>query len=187
MRSVAARGLARTKLVDVAAEAGVSVGLVQSYFRSKDDLLRFGIQYLHERSVERGDELEIAPPIRDLVVSLLEIFLPLDQERRDELAVWLEFIPASLHDENMRASHVRATTEIVDGVTRGLNGARRRGELRDDLDPRSEALALVATVDGLAMHQLATSALYDAETTRAALVRAVDRIFVPENHEGEAR
>ena len=53
LRSVGRQGLARTTLADVADEAGVSVGLVQSYFRTKSQLLRFGVEYMYKQGEAR--------------------------------------------------------------------------------------------------------------------------------------
>lgn len=181
-RTVAERGLAGTKIADVAAEAGVSVGLVQSYFRTKNDLLRFGIRHIYERGTERALALSVEPPVRNVLLRLLETFLPLDQERRDEFAVWLEFVPVSARDADMHDTHLQFTEEMTGAVTRALEAARERGELAEHLDPRQEALGLVTQVDGLAMHQLATAEVFDADTARAVLTRAVDRLF-----DGESR
>ncbi|WP_026120028.1 TetR/AcrR family transcriptional regulator [Nocardiopsis potens] len=177
LRTVARRGLARTTLVDVAEEAGVSVGLVQRYFRSKADLLRFGVEHIYERSTARLAEVELAPPIRDLMLKAAETLLPLDGERRTELAVWLEFIAASLTDPEMARIHREATRRVIDGMADGLDGARERGELPAGLDPRAEAVALAAFVDGLALHHLATGEDFGAEAIRAALTGYIDRLF----------
>lgn len=177
MRCVAARGLAWTKLADVAAEAGVSVGLIQSYFRSKDDLLRFGVQHLYDRTKERIENTADERPIRALLLRVLQALLPLDDERRAEIAVWVEFIPASLHDEDMGTRQVTATTEAINGLEAILTAASDAGELPAVRDVRREAAALWVFVDGLAMHQLATPGIYDDETARALITHAVDRLF----------
>ncbi|GAA1076498.1 hypothetical protein GCM10009605_11570 [Nocardiopsis composta] len=177
LRTVARRGLARTTLVDVAEEAGVSVGLVQRYFRSKTDLLRFGVDHVYRRGADRLAGIELAPPLRDLMLKVTETLLPLDDDRRTELAVWLEFIAASLTDPEMARIHREATRKIVDGLADGLRGAQERGELRADLDPRAEAAALTAFVDGLTLHHLATGEEFEAEAVRAALAGYIDRLF----------
>jgi TetR/AcrR family transcriptional regulator, transcriptional repressor of bet genes len=177
MRTVAARGLARTALVDVAAEAGVSVGLVQRYFRSKSDLICFGVEYLYERTEERIGEIELVPPVRTLVTRIMTTLLPLGAERRVELAVWLEFIAVALTDQRMSAIHKAATRRLVDGIVQALEGAQRRGELSPDVDARAEAAALVAFVDGLSLHHLATQEDFDGEALQRALTAYFNRLF----------
>jgi TetR/AcrR family transcriptional regulator, transcriptional repressor of bet genes len=177
LSTVAERGLTRTTLADVAESAGVSVGLVQRYFRSKDELLRFGVEYVYKRAEERVRRLEITPPVKGIVVRLMETFLPLDCERERELRVWLSLIQASLVDEEMAAIHLAATTRMVDGVRQALDGARRAGELAPGIDTAAEAAALVAFVDGLSLHHAATRTGYASESIRRALVVYVDRLF----------
>lgn len=177
MATVAERGLARTTLADVASTAGVSVGLVQRYFRTKDDLLRFGVEWIYGRARERVRAVEIAPPVRGVVVRIMETFLPLDEERAAELKVWLSFVQASLTDPAMAATHKAATRDLVGGIADALRAARRRNEIPDGVDAAAEAAALVAYVDGLSLHHAATGEGYGAEDTRAALVRYVDRLF----------
>ncbi|MGW0482702.1 helix-turn-helix domain-containing protein [Nonomuraea sp. NPDC003214] len=70
MRTLAERGLARTTLVDVAAAAEVSVGLVQRYFRSKDELLLFGIEHVYRRVGERVRQVQVTTPVRGFVMLL---------------------------------------------------------------------------------------------------------------------
>ncbi|MEU6919326.1 TetR/AcrR family transcriptional regulator [Streptomyces olindensis] len=177
MSVVAERGLARTTLADVARTAGVSVGLVQRYFRSKDELLRFGIEYVYRRAEERIAAIPVEPPIRGFVVRLMETFLPLTVERGAELRVWLSFVQASLTDADMAAVHRDATVRLLRGVEEALGGAQRAGELAAGVDIEVEAAALVAFVDGLCLHYAATGDGFGALRISAALEAYVGRLF----------
>ncbi|GGV13586.1 hypothetical protein GCM10010182_37810 [Actinomadura cremea] len=177
MRVIAERGLARTTLADVARTAGVSVGLVQRYFRTKDELLTFGIEYVYRHTEERVEAIPVEPPIREFVVRLMETSLPLTPERQAEARVWLGFVQASLTDPEMAAIHRAATGRLIDGVRRALEGARRAGELGAGVDPGAEAPALVAFADGLCLHHAATGDGYGAPSIAAALRTYVDRLF----------
>ncbi|GAP48861.1 transcriptional regulator, TetR family [Streptomyces azureus] len=177
MSVVADRGLARTTLADVARTAGVSVGLVQRYFRSKDELLRFGIEYVYRRAEERIDAIPVEPPIREFVLRLMETFLPLTDERGAELRVWMSFVQASLTDPDMAAIHRDATARLLRGVDEALRGAQRAGELAAGVDTEAEAAALVAFVDGLCLHHAATGNGFDASRIGTLLGAYVDRLF----------
>lgn len=177
LRTIADRGLARTTLSDVADEAGVSVGLVQRYFRAKDELLRLSIAEIQRRADERFRSVPVEPPLRDFLIEVLESLLPLDDTRRGELSVWLEFLPATRRDPELSRMHHEATRGLVEGIVEILEGARRRGEMATDVDARAEALSLVALVDGLALHHLATGELYADGVAHRALTTAVDGLF----------
>ncbi|MFI6642444.1 TetR/AcrR family transcriptional regulator [Streptomyces sp. NPDC050504] len=177
MAVIAERGLARTTLADVARTAGVSVGLVQRYFRSKDELLRFGIAYVYRRTEERIAAIPVEPPIRAFVVRMMEASLPLTPERHAELRVWLSFVQASFTDAGMAAIHRDATARLLQGVEEALRGAQRAGELAADVDAEAEAAALVGFVDGLCLHHAATGDGFGAPRISAALSNYVDRLF----------
>src|ERR1700749_4442926 len=89
LRTAAARGLHATGMREVAAEAGVSLRLVQYYFGTKEELLLAAMQHLAARVSDRamarirqsrqGDGP--ARP-RDIIGPILAEGLPADDERR---------------------------------------------------------------------------------------------------------
>ncbi|MFJ9556365.1 TetR/AcrR family transcriptional regulator [Nocardiopsis sp. NPDC101807] len=180
LRSVGRRGLARTTLADVADEAGVSVGLVQSYFRTKSQLLRFGVEYMYKQGEARLVALaadEGPATVREWVLRAAETLLPLDDERRLELTVWLEFLPATMADEEMSRLHRATTRQLVDAFERAFGEGLRAGELPPGTDARAEAAALVAFVDGLTVHHLVTGGDFAEAPVLASLTTYVDRLF----------
>ena len=54
LRAAATRGLHATGMREVAAEAGVSLRLVQYYFGTKEELMLFAMQQLAVQFAERG-------------------------------------------------------------------------------------------------------------------------------------
>ncbi|QNG18776.1 TetR family transcriptional regulator [Rhodococcus triatomae] len=175
---VADLGLQRTTLTDVATRAGVSVGMVQRYFRNKDELLRFGIAHVFERAEQRVLAIEPARPLRNYVGALMRTVLPLDAERERELRFWLNFLHVALTDTETSATHERATAGLLDGVTRALSAARQHGELARETDPVAEASALVAFVDGLCLHHALAPAAFPTRSLEEALETYLDRLFL---------
>ncbi|GAA0989436.1 TetR/AcrR family transcriptional regulator [Nocardiopsis tropica] len=180
LRSVGRRGLARTTLADVADEAGVSVGLVQSYFRTKSQLLRFGVEYMYKQGEARLLALaagEGPATVREWVLRAAETLLPLDDERRLELTVWLEFLPATMADAEMSRLHRATTRQLVDAFEQAFGEGLRAGELPPGTGARAEAAALVAFVDGLTVHHLVTGGDFAEAPVLASLTTYVDRLF----------
>lgn len=177
MEVVATRGLMQTTLRQVADAAGVSVGLVQRYFTSKNELLEFGFDYVYQRTRDRITAVPHEAPVKDVVLGLGEAVLPLDPQRRRETSVFLAFVHATLNDEALARIHQRAASELVEGLTRALESAQQSGELNTGVDPGVEALALVALLDGLTLDGMATASLYPEQTLRALLHAHVDRLF----------
>jgi len=90
-RVMAQRGLAATRVADIAREAGVSNATIHYYFRSKDDVLiaafRWSGEQLHESLTRlRQERVDAVQQVR----RLLEMSVPSDQVLHDEYLLWLE-------------------------------------------------------------------------------------------------
>jgi AcrR family transcriptional regulator len=160
-RIVAADGLARVSLREVAAEAGLVVGSVRHYFETAEDLRVHAFGAVAE-DVARRIEAET-----DLVAQLCQM-LPLDLERAVDLCVFVAFRLASRTDEALApvadAAHARIAAAVGRSVVSALPGAGH-----DELV--AEAERLLATVEGLSLHALVHGRWLDADLC-LAVVRA---------------
>lgn len=152
LRVAAGQGLEAVSLRHVAAEAGVSVGMVQHYFRSKDEMMLFALARVSENVVGR---LEQGGSLRALLLQML----PLDPQRRMEGQVSLAF-----------AAYAAVRPEVGAGLRDGAAGLRdhvagiigsERGGGDTPVDARMAATALLALVDGLGVHVLGGSCTAD--------------------------
>lgn len=175
----ATRGLEAVSLRDVAAEAGVSMGMVQHYFSSKDRMLLFACEYLLERAGRRVEERLAATPgplaPKEMLRQILHGILPLDEERRAGTRVWLAFLARAAIEprleEFMRATWVGSHRLIADQIRAG----QQRGEITAERDVDREAVSALALADGLVSHLLMGH--YTAEQALAAVDAALDRLF----------
>lgn len=171
-RIVAADGLERASLREVADEAELAVGSVRHYFASSDELLAHSFGVVVDRIVARltaaDDRLGGLPPgtadHHEAVLTLLGEVLPLDEERAVDACVWMAFKNAArtkpfLAPEADR-SH-RAVAAIVGRLVMELTagdggqGAQSAQEAGPDQQRLvTEAERLLATLDGLTMHAL---------------------------------
>lgn len=161
-RVICRDGLEGATLRNIAEEAGLAIGSVRHYFTGHTDLTVFALAALRDRvtarilgHVERLLPADSADPTVDQraeVEQLLAEFLPLDEQRRQEIVVWLEFVTAARTRPELQG-HAR---ELYDGmrmvVGRVLDRARRTGRLRDNLDIAVESERLSVLLDGLAMN-----------------------------------
>ena len=164
-RIVAADGLERASLREVADEAELAVGSVRHYFASSDELLTHSFGVVVDRIVSRlasaDDRLAEAQPgtreHRQGVLTLLGEFLPLDEERAVDACVWLAFKNAARTKPFLAAeadrSH-RAVAAIVGRLVMELSAAADTEATMDQQRLVTEAERLLATLDGLTMHAL---------------------------------
>lgn len=93
IRSVARHGFAETTMADVTREAGLSLGLVNLHFKSKDKLMEETLRYLSEEyeSACFAAMASAGPTAADKLRALVDLdFSPKACDRR-KLAVWFAF------------------------------------------------------------------------------------------------
>jgi AcrR family transcriptional regulator len=163
VRAAAARGLHATGMREVAAEAGVSLRLVQYYFGTKEELLLAAMQRLAAQLSERvmARVKDARPPEgpaspRDIIAAILAESLPVDDERRAFHVVYLAYMALSLTDPALAISPLARNSSLVtDVVAAQLRAAQSVGDAPVDLDPELEALSLMSLSAGLATSVLA--------------------------------
>jgi AcrR family transcriptional regulator len=183
LRTAAARGLHATGMREVAAEAGVSLRLVQYYFGTKEELLLAAMQHLAvqfgERALARINRLkETENPVRprDVIAAILTEALPADDERRTFTVLWTAYFALSLTEPALAiAPLVRDSAAVLDVVAAQLRAAQAAGDTAADLDPDLEAISLLALSAGLGTSVLAGQS--SAGQAQAVIDYHLDRLF----------
>jgi AcrR family transcriptional regulator len=176
-------GLEAVSMRHVAAGAGMSLGQVQHYFPSKNELLAFAYELVAEEILDRVRNPETPPaapadeeptPRETLYIALVEL-LPLDEDRELEAHISFAFLAkAAVNPElaaRLRKNHAALQGIIVDQLRRG----QRHGSVPIRLDPAHEARTLVAFIDGLTAHIL--SGQHTPEDADHALENYLDGLF----------
>jgi AcrR family transcriptional regulator len=153
-RAVARSGLEAATVREIASEAGCSTGVLAHYFEDKDALLVHTLHISIERAVERFGRRGVGERGLDALRAVLREALPLDDERAEEMRVWLEFWARAARDEALRAEQ-NYWYSLWRGVVRALvEECQRQGDLSAALDTGREATSLVALVDGVGMQAI---------------------------------
>jgi AcrR family transcriptional regulator len=180
IRVAGRRGLHAVGMRDVAAEADVSLRLVQYYFETKEKLLLFGLQQLVERFGERvsarvgtaGD----GPGPRAIAEALLMAALPTDEESRTFHLLYTSYAVLAVTDEALAAQpFIKDPDAAEEALTALLRQAGEAGLLCPGADARMEAVSLLAMSAGLG-----TGVLVGQRSPEAAaevLRHHLDRIF----------
>ena len=183
LRTAAARGLHATGMREVAAEAGVSLRLVQYYFGTKEELLLAGMQHLAARFGERAMTRirqtrqtggQASP--RNVIAAILAEALPADDERRTFAVLNTAYFALSLTDPALTvASLVKNTNAVIDVIADQLRAAQAADDAPTGLNPDAEALGLLAMSSGLANSVLAGQS--SAEQAQAVIDYHLNRLF----------
>lgn len=147
----AEQGLAAATIRNVAAHVGVSIGAVQHHFPTKDALYIAAFTTLVERVAERIDAIDhdSDSALEDVLVELL----PVDDRRRAEARVMIEFSALATSSPDLAAIQERTLGRIQAGLRNALSA-------RGVDAPDAHAIALLAMVDGLALHSSSTAGAY---------------------------
>ncbi|CAM5266930.1 TetR/AcrR family transcriptional regulator [Streptomyces fumanus] len=181
IRASARLGLHAVGMRDVAAEAGVSLRLVQYYFQSKEKLLLFGLRHVTERFGQRvaarvraaGDD----PGPRAVIEALLGAALPADEESRVFHHLYTAYAVLSVTDDTLAAQpYIKEPDAAEATVTKLLTQAAADGQLRSGTDPHTEAVSLLALSAGLGTSVLVGQR--STESAAAVLSYHLDRIFL---------
>jgi TetR/AcrR family transcriptional regulator, transcriptional repressor of bet genes len=153
LRLIATRGLEAASLRNVAAEAGVSMGTVQHYFTTKQQMLGFAQRYNYERATERIPKLIAQVPeprtTRTLLRALLIDLLGLDGESREGARLGAAMLAYAVVDPQAAAIARIAYDGLIGFLATQLQAAQDDGELPRHLDPCRAARHLCAVVEGL--------------------------------------
>lgn len=175
-RVVGSGGFDAVSLRRVAAAAGISMGLVQHYFGSREQMLGFAMDEVEER-VGRRWAAELArlpdpPPPRAAVRAFLVQVLPLDATRRDEAFSLFAFVAEGVRAGPIGDRMRTGMAQLHEFVTAQVGAA---GAVPD---PGLAATTLIAVADGLAAHLL--GGYLDAGQAVRVLDAQLDLVFGPD-------
>ena len=175
-------GLSHVTIAGVAQSAGISVGLVQHYYNSKEDLLLDTFRSVRTNIVERIDAAIARAErrherIEQMLLNGLEQFLPITKKRRDEVRLMHAFTGAALENTTLQPGLRSAQTELQTRLEQALENGKLCGEVESVTDSPAEAYALLALTDGLAARLLAEGGRTQQTWARGALGREAARLF----------
>ncbi|MDR7275279.1 TetR/AcrR family transcriptional regulator [Catenuloplanes atrovinosus] len=179
MRVAASGGLEAISLRHVAAEAGVTTGMVQHYFATKDDLMRFALHGIMERTTARVNAAmaRLPQPLTpaDTVRTLLTTLLPLDEERRADGRVGLAFLAYAAVEPSAAELLRDSTRQMAAFMADQIRAARAAGEASATVDAEAAGAGLLAAMEGLSIYVL--GGYYTPETALRALDAHLTMIF----------
>ncbi|GAA5057714.1 TetR/AcrR family transcriptional regulator [Nocardia callitridis] len=167
---IADNGMGAVSMRNVATAAGVSVGRIQYWFSSKDELLLASLEaMLHGATRLHADTTDGADD-REKLWQLIGQPIPRAETSGVGVSVFHQYVAASIN----HPTFARMLGEAKDGAEH--EATRLLGRIAPDLtDPRTAARSLIATADGLTMRVLigslpATEAVRTLRTTMHQII-----------------
>ncbi|MGE6258302.1 TetR/AcrR family transcriptional regulator [Heyndrickxia sporothermodurans] len=145
-------GMEQATVRKVAEEAKMSVGSMRHYFSTQSELYTYSMNLVTERVKNRIQALQFnGPPLMDMKKILTEI-LPMDEERKIEMEVWLAFNTKALTDPSLRSLSQKVYMELKAAITKIVNSMFNLGFTHSKMNIELEIERLYALIDGLALH-----------------------------------
>jgi TetR/AcrR family transcriptional regulator, transcriptional repressor of bet genes len=175
LRIAGTRGLDAVSLREVAQEAGVSMGAVQHYFATKDEMLLYALQHwltldVHQRFMSRirqrlaarptrdgaaGDTATAAADARAVLSAVVAEYLPHDERSRADAKVALAFISRAAEDPTVAEALRPAYTGFVEALRAIITGTGT------STDGTAVAERFAAFIEGLRLQVLTGAVSYD--------------------------
>lgn len=151
----------------IAAEAGCTIGRLNHWFGSKDELIAAVLDDAVATAVGRTRRTG-AEPEPTLLDTLTE-FLPLDAQRDGEFRVWVVFWALAIGRPELQARSAMRVRELRRQLTTLLG---QRGVA----DAAAHADLVMATIDGIAANHLADPEHWTSERQVRVLVQALGAV-----------
>ncbi|MGW1891560.1 TetR/AcrR family transcriptional regulator [Streptomyces sp. NPDC002004] len=177
-RVVVRDGLQRASLRAVADEAALNIGSLRHYFAGQQELMTFAMQSMLDRVggrlVRRVEEIgdlgsHPGPDRLRLAAGLLAELLPLDDDRRAEVTVFLDFNTAARTNPALQELSRQAAEGARGLVRRLLTRLDESGTLGPGRDLGIETERLTALLDGLGLGAVLHPEVVSAQTCLSAL------------------
>jgi AcrR family transcriptional regulator len=169
---IAERGLAATRIADVAERVGTSPGAVLYWFESKDELLAEALIADEERFSS-----ELAAALATLADPAAKLLRLIDACAEDNnWTLWIEIWARARHDERLR----RARQELDDGWRAMISRIVRDGIEQGVFSPANgdeAALTIAALIDGLAVQVTLGDATISRGFMREICIETADRLL----------
>ena len=178
----ATRGLDQVSVREVASAAGVSIGTVQHYFATKDQILLFAFRQVVERTRARVAGIDAGAGPRQALGAALRELLPLDQPRLAECRVYLAFAARAATSPALAAVQQETLSAIHADLQQVLTAATTARTRRTATDTVVEARLLLAVVDGLMFDAVSAPGTLTPADLEAALDAYLDRLLAAGDH-----
>jgi AcrR family transcriptional regulator len=152
IEAICERGVADTRVADIAQRAEMSPGHVMYYFQTLEQILMEALRMANERFLDEAvREARRLPQARQQLHRLIELGMPSDpsDEPHSQWLLWLDVWALSPRNPTVDADRRRLEKKWIDTYADLVELGQATGEFSPEADPQDFAIRLGAVVDGL--------------------------------------
>lgn len=171
-------GIENATVRKIAQQAGVSSGALRHYFSAQTQLLEFSMRMVVEKIERRFEKMNssIEQITISTIIEVLLNFIPLDNERKLEMEVWLSLSVKALTEPSLKKISDETYSLMYNTMLSLLQGLENEHLLRKNLDLETEAKRLHALIDGLALHLMIYPAKFTKKEVNSILLKHLDEL-----------
>lgn len=146
-----ARGLAKTTMRDIAAQAEMSLGNIYRYFKNKDALLTAFIASDMESADDAFSFLQHCSDVRTGLVEIAEGYIS-QLAANAELLIYVDMLSQALRDTDKTLLH--SLQEDTRVLSRHLQQAADQGKISITMPADTAAMAIMSVIESIAIKRL---------------------------------
>ncbi len=178
-RVIVEQGLDRATMRAIARELNCTTGVVTHYFQNKQELILFALHQVTDRLQAIMERQLTAAAGLDRIVAVLSAFLPLDQERKEILRVWVAFLGYAVGRNELMQRHQESAGRLRQLLVTELEALREQGKIAQSCCPETEANVLLALANGLSLDSVLQSERLSADHQLLAIRRQLESLTGP--------
>ena len=178
MKCIARKGMGSLTLGDVASEAGLSQGIVNLHFRSKDNLLNETLRYLSDEYKMQFDRAlkKSGPGAADKLHALMELDLRPSICDQRKIAVWFAFW-GEVKSRPKYREICETSDEYYDDVTESLCDELIKDGSYEGVSSTAVSTVLTSMTNGLWLSYLISPKSFDRQQAMQAIDEYLSSIF----------
>lgn len=181
LKIIATRGLDQLTLAEAGEIAGYSRALPAHYFGNREALIVAVAEQVVQSHRRRFISQELAGGPKGLELLLSAVAFYIDDSRRSpaRLRGFYEVLNAALKRPSIAPAIAKLNEESAAAFERQMREAIALGEVRPDVDPRSQAVMLMSLLRGIMSQWLVAPKTIDLDQVRDELLVTLRRSWTP--------
>ena len=177
IKCIAKKGLSGTTMADVTGEAGLSLGIVNLHFQSKEKLLIETLRYVTDEYNEGQTRIMASDtPTAEKIQALIDFDFSAKICQKNKLAVWFAFWGETKSRPTYQTICSQSDIETETAITELYKIAIQEGEYKD-VDVDLVSTGYTALVDGLWLDLLLTPALLNRDKAKLIAINYLSSFF----------
>lgn len=178
-RVIVREGLDGTSMRAIAQELGSSTGVVTHYFRDKDELMLFALERVSENLLADMKAYTAGRQGIERLEQMIFSALPFEARGLAGWQVWVAFLGYAIGRETLVQEHRKRYDFLRQTICQELAQLQTAKLIRDGLDLKLEANALIALVDGIGTGVVINSEQFRPDQQRYLVQRHINSLLKP--------